>query len=901
MMQNIKENINNIKVRKDKTYITYTILFCVISFIIFAIFIKNNRSFIWQTDGIKQHFVILYDFNQIIRNLFNEGIPLLSWNMGLGLDIIGQYSYYIIGDPFAYISLLFPMDKLEIAYNFLVLLRMYCVGLAFITYCKYTKKEKFNIILGTIIYTFCGFILYAGIRHPYFINAAIFLPLTLLGTEKLLKENKKNFFIFIIFISAVSNYYFFYMVTIINFIYGITKYIFEYNEGFKIFIKKIASAIICYIIGLLMASVILLPTVYAFFNSARTESIQVTTYISNYYKFLYMGIFSMRFKNWAVIAVSVIVLLMIPILFTKLKNKEVRTYLVLFIITTIMLLIPKCASMMNGFSFPSNRWVFGYSFILAYIVVLGYDKKLEYSKKQKIYMFVTLIIYSLVGILITKLKIKQNLDYYIIGIIAYLIYLVITYRYKNKRDIKLVNYMMLTLVIVNIFIISMSLYSSKGRGYAKEFIKNGHVLEKCASANGKIEKFKEAIEYIKENDEDFYRISKKYISYQNLSLIYDYNPIQLYLSIGNKYVYNLSCQLEDNCYSSTKCVNSADRRTKYTTLLSSKYYICDKEDFRYVPYGYKIYHEIGNTQIYINENYIPIGIVYDTFITKEQFNNLTPLEKEDALISTAILENSDNVNIENDTNIRIDTPISLSYLVKDEKMKDNKININQKNESIELVIDDIPENHELYLSIENLKFVSVNNSTDFKITAKIDGISNNESVANRIASAYYMENLNFLMNLGITKKGQSNKLKLVFNKIGIYTFDNLEILAVDMKKYESKIEKLKINSMENIKYGKNYISGTVNINKNGILQLTTSYSDGWKVFVDGKESEIIKVNEAFIGTCVEIGEHEIEFRYKSPYFKLGTLFSILGVILYMKLFRVDYIKTAKYKTIKLLH
>lgn len=209
MVQEIKDNNKNLKEKRDRTYLIYTILFCVISFIVFFAFIKYNKSFVWQGDGIKQHFAILYDFNQMIRNMYENGISMLSWNMGLGLDVIGQYSYYVIGDPFAYISLLFPMEHLETAYNIMVLLRMYCVGLAFIAYCKYTIKESINILLGAIIYTFCGFILYAGIRHPYFTNAAIFLPLTLLGIEKLLKENKKVFLTFIIFASAVSNYYFF--------------------------------------------------------------------------------------------------------------------------------------------------------------------------------------------------------------------------------------------------------------------------------------------------------------------------------------------------------------------------------------------------------------------------------------------------------------------------------------------------------------------------------------------------------------------------------------------------------------------------------------------------------------------------------------------------------------------
>lgn len=889
MMDKIKENKVNIKEKKDKTYIIYTLLFCIMSFIVFFVFIKYNRSFVWQGDGIKQHFAILYDFNQMIRNMFTDGIPMMSWNMGLGLDLIGQYSYYVIGDPFVYISLLFPMEHLETAYNFLVLLRMYCVGLAFISYCKYTKKESINTILGTIIYTFCGFILYAGVRHPYFTNAAIFLPLTLLGLEKLLKENKKTFFVFIIFISAISNYYFFYMITIVNVIYGVIKYVFEYNQGIKKFLKKIGSAVLCYIIGILMASIILLPTAYSFLNSARTESEQVTTYINGFYEFFFMGIISMRFKNWLVIAVSSIVILMIPILFTKLKeNKEAKSFLVLFLITTIMLLIPQVASMMNGFSFPSNRWAFAYSFIFSYIVTICFNSKLEYSKKQKMVMLISLVIYTLIGIYITKFNIKENLDYYAVGSIAYLILIVISYKYKKEKNIKYANYMVLLLVIANIFVLSASLYFPIGKGYVKEFIESGTVEENCSSVNGRIENFKEAIEYIKEKDKDFYRISKKEVSYQNISLMYEYNPIQLYLSLGNKNVYELSYDLDDNCYSSTQCVNGADRRTKYTTLLGSKYYICDKKHSRYIPYGYTLYHEIDNTQIYINQKYLPVGIIYDRYITKEQFECLSSLEKEDALITTAMIEDEENINIKNNNiDVKISSPVSLNYIVKDNRIIDNSIDINKKNEEIELTIDNIPDNMELYLNINNLKNITDTNRTDFKITAKLDGITNSENVRNKTSSAYYKDNPNFLMNLGVSKQGQSNKLKITFDKKGTYTFDSFEILAVDMNKYEEKIKKLKTNAMENIEYGNNYISGTINSNNNGILQITTSYSDGWKAYIDEKEVEVFKVNKAFIGINVEEGNHNIRFEYETPYLRLGTILSIIGLIGYVCLTILD--------------
>ncbi len=882
----MKENNINFKIKKDKTYITYTILFCVISFLVFGVFVIYNKSFVWEDDGIKQHFTILYDFNQIVRNMFEDGIPMLSWNMGLGLDVIGQYSYYVIGDPFAYISLLFPMNRIELAYNFLVLLRIYSVGLAFIAYCKYTKKEKFNTILGAIIYAFCGFILYAGVRHPYFTNAAIFLPLTLLGIEKLLKENKKVFLTFVIFLSALSNYYFFYMITVISVIYGVIKYIFEYNEGIKIFFKKIGSAVLCYAIGVLIAGIIILPTIYAFINSARTESLQVSSYISGFYKFFFMGIVSMRHKNWTSIGISSIIILMLPILFTKLKNKEVRSYLALFIITTIMLLLPQVASMMNGFSFPSNRWVFAYCFILAYILTLCFDTKLKYTKKQKIIMFVTLIGYSIIGAFLTRLNIRKYLDYYAIGAIAYLIFGMLWFDYKKEKSIKVAQNVIMTIVIFNIFVNSAYLYFPQAKGYVEEFIQSGTVEKNCASVNGNIGNFKEAVEYIKANDNSFYRITKKDTTYENLSIIYEYNPIQLYFSLGNKNVYSLSRCLEDNCYTHTRCVNSGDRRTKFTTLLSNKYFVCDREDSRHVPYGYTLYHEIEDTLIYINENHLPVGVVYNSYITKEQFESLSPLEREDSLITTAMVEDKNNVNVKN-SNIKIEKPISLGYKVKDNKITDNTIKITKDNESIELIIDNIPENYEIYLSIKNLEFDSENERTDFKITAKIEGITNFEEVKDFISSAYYMYNPDFLMNLGITKKNQDNSLKLIFNKKGTYTFDNLQILAVSMEKYEEKINSLSMNVLQDISYGDNYISGKINSDSNGILQITTSYSDGWKAYIDGKETEVFKVNEAFIGINVEEGEHTVEFKYETPFLHLGAVFSIIGILGFIVIIFID--------------
>ena len=78
------------------------------------------------------------------------------------------------------------------------------------------------------------------------------------------------------------------MHTIMIVIYAIIQYVCEYRkEGIKHFLKKLVSGILAYIIGILIASIILLPTIYAFFNSARTGEETICQYSLDYNKCLF--------------------------------------------------------------------------------------------------------------------------------------------------------------------------------------------------------------------------------------------------------------------------------------------------------------------------------------------------------------------------------------------------------------------------------------------------------------------------------------------------------------------------------------------------------------------------------------------------------------------------------------
>jgi len=70
------------------------------------------------------------------------------------------------------------------------------------------------------------------------------------------------------------------------------------------------------------------------------------------------------------------------------------------------------------------------------------------------------------------------------------------------------------------------------------------------------------------------------------------------------------------------------------------------------------------------------------------------------------------------------------------------------------------------------------------------------------------------------------------------------------------------------------------LNGSGILVLADSYYPGWRVYVDGKEQEILRANLFFRGVPLSAGEHVVEFRYEPWSFKIGlalSLMTLLGV------------------------
>ena len=903
--------------KKLNIYLMFSVIFLLLCIAVFFSFIKSGRSFIWESDGFKQHYLFLENFHQAFKTSFST----FSWNLGLGLDKIGQLSYYVLGDPFSYISLLFPFKSLKYVYSLLVIVRIYFVGISFIAYCNYHKKSRFATLIGALIYTFSGYILFSVVRHPFFANSAIWLPLVFLGIDKILKEDKYKLFTFASAISAISNFYFFYMITILAFIYAIIKYWNEYTEnGWKAFWIKLSKTTLCYIIGVLSASILLLPTIYAFLNNSRGIDTGCTYYTLKYYaKLLFL---SDKTPYWARVSVCPLAITLLPVaILNYKKNKENRTWLINLLIYFIILLIPFLGSIMNGFSFQSNRWTFAFSFALSYLVVINLRNSLTYSPREFKLIKNFLIIYFLLWFLLKSLAgafpvftlsfaiifliiiVSRSLDYARIKKDLY-------FQYSN--DLKSDESMLIAqrvkkvlLFAVCLYIIAFSWTTYTHGKYYKEFLKFDEIESNYDTLGNNINHYTEAINYIKQTDTSIYRIGNNIPESNNIAYKYEYNGLNNYLSIGNQYLSTLSRELLILNSSKTNPLREFDSRLRITTLLGTKYYIVSKKANNYVPYGYNLIHEIldekndkNTTQIYQNQYNLPLALFYTNYSLKQDYTSLSPLEKEQALLKTAVLEDTkpiENLDIKQNNLKNFSSLKDVKYEINDpfEIIDENAKTITpRKNKSsFKLRIKDKNvKDCELYLLIEGQKYST---HAEHSITAKYNGIKKKQAIRDKVTSPYYIDNPNILFNLGYSGNHSGNISIIFSTKKGSYTYDNIKLIAIPVDNYNTDINDLKKSEFIITSLSNHNLCGTIKNDEDGILQVSTSYALGWTAYIDGNKTDVINVNTGFIGIPLSKGEHNIEFVYKTPYLELGIKLSCIGLLFIAFVIIIDIVRHRK--------
>lgn len=438
---------------------------------------------------------------------------------------------------------------------------------------------------------------------------------------------------------------------------------------------------------------------------------------------------------------------------------------------------------------------------------------------------------------------------------------------------------------------SWGIYGSYNFDYAKEFIPFEQIENIYANEVGKTESFPTALQKIQEQDNSFYRIARYPHRIPDISIYYSYPSIESYFSLHTQYLYDLHHELADNHYITISFSGLGDR-TKITTLLGTKYYLTSKENQHIVPYGYLLQDETNDICTYANSYPLSLGISYPNYLLRSDYEKLTPLEKEDALLKTAVIEDAANLK-----DVTLPTKEDLadihnSYEIVPYEVIDPQNALGEKSLSfdrIPYVTLKIPkvQNSELYVYFSGFEYTG---EKIYRIAAQFQNNFVTKYSSNDLNNkAYFQRDTDVLLNLGYYDEAEG-EIILAFSELGEYVFDQLQVIAVPMENYPETIQQLQENTLQNLTYSNREVHGTVRFEENRILQLSTVYTPGWKALVDGKPVDTIRVNTAFIGIPVEAGEHTIDLYYETPFLKLGFGISCCGLVSLLALVLWEYHK-----------
>lgn len=114
------------------------------------------------------------------------------------------------------------------------------------------------------------------------------------------------------------------------------------------------------------------------------------------------------------------------------------------------------------------------------------------------------------------------------------------------------------------------------------------------------------------------------------------------------------------------------------------------------------------------------------------------------------------------------------------------------------------------------------------------------------------------------------------------------MLTILLKNYDGKVsakEKYKYvgrtvkERVKNFKRDNTGFSRSTDYKKGKLVWFSVPYDKGWDATLDGKKIEIIK-SAGMMAVKVPKGEHNLVFKYHTPYFKLGIIVSIIAFIVF---------------------
>ena len=251
--------------RYDGAALTFWFCLAASAAIFIPFMIVDKGLFIYAGDFNSQQI----SFWQYANDFIKEGKGQFSWATDLGSSFVNSYSFYMIGSPFFWLSLLFPSAWLPYLMCPLLCLKFAVSGLgAFLWIRRYTKSRNLTIV-GACLYAFSGFSVY-NVFFNHFLDVIALFPFLLWALDEAVLEKKKGVFAVFVALNLLNNYFFFVGQVVFLLIYFFIK---VFKNEYELNLRHFGWLFFEAVLGCLMGSIFLWPSVVFLAGNPRTVSL----------------------------------------------------------------------------------------------------------------------------------------------------------------------------------------------------------------------------------------------------------------------------------------------------------------------------------------------------------------------------------------------------------------------------------------------------------------------------------------------------------------------------------------------------------------------------------------------------------------------------------------------------
>ena len=602
-------------------------------------------------------------FYQMMHSLVRDGS--MGWNhlTDLGTDNLASYSFYLLGSPFFWLTIPFPNEIVPNLIGPLLILKFACAAAAAYVFLQRYVNNKGFAVLGGLLYAFSGFSIY-NVFFFHFHEPMIVFPLLLAALDAFLFDKRRGIFAVTVFAACVVNYYFFVGQALFVLMYFL---VLAFTKTYRFRIKEFLLLVLETLLGFCATAFVLLPSVLGLLGNPRLSELPngwdslayraEQRYWLMILSFLFpadmpaIPVFTPQSNcKWASVA-GWLPLFSITglVAYLQLKKRDwLKKLIALLILFAMIPVLNSMFQMMNSSIFYA-RWFY----MLVLVFTLATLRAIEDSeadwKRAIIWTTgITIGAVLLIGVMpnieysdngkqTVSIGVQATYDrfwfYAFFALISLLAFVLIYKKRWFRRGFVplLITATMLIAIGSSLYIIGNGVMLSSTTDKIKKHIINARDEITIDDLEDVRSDFYEAVD----NTAMYWRIPSIncFQSSVNTSIMQFYEKLDIKRDVASRPDYSayglrpfFSCKY---FFDDLMDRNNPEKENCFT----------DKKGDTKMP-GWKYLKTCNGFKIYENENYIPMGFAFDTYITEEEFDRIKTNNRSEAVLAALVLTRS---------------------------------------------------------------------------------------------------------------------------------------------------------------------------------------------------------------------------------------------------------------------